>query len=190
MSNKLKVGRLFVLSAPSGAGKTTLVNRLLKDVPQIECSVSCTTRKPRAGEKEGVEYYFVNPEKFEEMKQSGEFFEYEKVHGYFYGTPKAPLMERRNKGFNTVLDVDTRGALSVKKAFPDSLTIFLMPPSIEVLEARLRNRQTENEESLQRRLQDAKDQLLEKDKFDYVVINDDIERAYQEVLNILLNNIS
>lgn len=190
MSNKASTGRLFVLSAPSGAGKTTLVNRLLKDVPQIECSISCTTRKPRPGEKEGVEYYFVTSEKFQEMIRAGEFFEYEEVHGYFYGTPKAPLMERRNQGLDTVLDVDTRGALSVKKAFPDSLTIFLMPPSIEVLEERLRRRQTESESSLQRRLQDAKDQLLEKENFDYVVINDDIERAYQEVLNILLNNIS
>ncbi len=188
MPSTPKKGRFFVLSAPSGAGKTTLVNRLLKDIPDIECSISCTTRKPRAGEREGVDYYFVGEEKFRDMIAAGEFFEYEDVHGYFYGTPKAPLMKRRDAGLDTVLDVDTRGALSVKKAFPDSLTVFLMPPSLEALEERLRRRQTENEASLKRRLKDAQEQLLEKDHFDRVVINDDIERAYAEVRDIILSS--
>ncbi|QQR79781.1 MAG: guanylate kinase [Deltaproteobacteria bacterium] len=189
MSSTSKIGRFFVLSAPSGAGKTTLVNRLLKDIPHVECSISCTTRKPRQGEVDGVDYYFISTEKFQTMIGLGEFFEYEEVHGYFYGTPKGPLMERRQQGQDTILDLDTRGALSVKKSFPDSLTIFLMPPSLEVLEERLRKRQTENEASLQRRLKDAQDQLLEKEKFDRVVINDKIDRAYEEVKNIILNSL-
>ena len=180
-----KTGRIFVVSAPSGAGKTTLLNRLLADFPDIARSVSCTTRPPRSGEKEGVDYFFVDEKTFREMAQKDEFFEWEEVHSYFYGTPKAPLVERRKKRLDTVLDIDIRGAMSVRRSFPGACLIFLMPPSIEALEARLKGRQTEAPEALKRRLENARLEMAEQDKFDYVIINDDIDRAYAELKTII-----
>ena len=178
-------GLFFVVSAPSGTGKTTLVNRLLAEFPEIRRSVSCTTRPPRHGEKEGVDYYFIDDGKFREMVNQGLFFEWEEVHGAFYGTPKAPIIKRRDDGLDTILDIDTRGALNLKRAYPDSRLIFLMPPSIEVLEQRLRRRKTEEEVSLKRRMENARREMIEKDKFDYVIINDELDRAYQELRNII-----
>lgn len=178
-------GLFFVVSAPSGTGKTTLVNRLLAEFPEIRRSVSCTTRPPRHGEKEGVDYYFIDDGKFREMVVQGLFFEWEEVHGAFYGTPKAPIIKRRDDGLDTILDIDTRGALNLKRAYPDSRLIFLMPPSIEVLEQRLRRRKTEEEVSLKRRMENARREMIEKDKFDYVIINDELDRAYQELRNII-----
>jgi guanylate kinase len=169
------------VSAPSGAGKTTLLNRLLADFPDIVRSVSCTTRAPRAGEKDGVDYVFIDEKTFRDMVQSDLFFEWEEVHSAFYGTPKGPLVERRAKGLDTVLDIDTRGAMSLRRAFPDACLVFLMPPSIEALEVRLKSRQTEAPEALKRRLENARREMAEQEKFDYVIINDDIDRAYQEL---------
>jgi guanylate kinase len=183
MSNK--PGRIFVVSAPSGAGKTTLLNRLLAEFPDIARSVSCTTRPPRTGEKEGVDYLFVSEERFREMVKSDQFFEWEEVHSYFYGTPKGPLGDRRRKGLDTVLDIDTRGAMSVRRAYPDACLIFLMPPSIEALESRLKARQTEAPKALKTRLDNARREMAEKDRFDYVIINDDIDRAYQELRDVI-----
>ncbi|HEX5036815.1 MAG TPA: guanylate kinase [bacterium] len=180
-----KTGRIFVVSAPSGAGKTTLLNRLLADFPDIARSVSCTTRPPRAGEKEGVDYYYVDEKTFRDMAQKDAFFEWEEVHSFFYGTPKPPLVDRRKKGLDTVLDIDTRGAMSVRRAFPDAVLIFLMPPSIEALEARLKGRQTEAPEALKKRLENARAEMAEQDKFDYVIINDDVDRAYSELKTII-----
>jgi guanylate kinase len=180
-----KTGRIFVVSAPSGAGKTTLLNRLLADFPDMARSVSCTTRPPRAGEKEGVDYYYVDEKSFREMAQKDEFFEWEEVHSFFYGTPKAPLIDRRRKGLDTVLDIDTRGAMSVRRSFPDAVLIFLMPPSIEALEARLKGRQTEAPGALKKRLENARAEMAEQDKFDYVIINDDVDQAYSELKKII-----
>lgn len=184
MSNK-SPGRFFVLSAPSGAGKTTLINRLLVEFPDMERSVSCTTRKPRVEEREGVDYHFVGEGLFREMIGKDLFFEWEKVHGAYYGTPKGPLLKRRSEGKDTILDIDTRGALNLKKSFGDAILIFLMPPSLDALEKRLRHRKTETEESIQRRLEDARSQIAEKEKFDYVIINDDIHRAYEAIKTII-----
>jgi len=185
---KKKVGRFFVLSAPSGTGKTTLLNRLLADFPDLGISVSCTTRKPRSGEREGIDYRFVNEKTFQDRVARGEFFEWEEVHGSFYGTPKAPIVERRAKGLDTIFDLDTRGALNFKLAYPESRILFIAPPSLEVLEQRLRHRQTEAEESLQRRLENARREISEKDRFDYVIINDNLDRAYKELKGIFLKN--
>ena len=190
LSNSRKgKGRFFTISAPSGTGKTTLVVRLLKEFPNLKRSISCTTRPPRPGEKEGVDYYFLDRETFEKMLKKDSFFEHEEVHGAFYGTPKAPILQRRAEGLDTILDIDTRGAQNLKKAFPDTCSIFLMPPSLEVLEERLRKRQTEEESSLQRRLQDARSQMDEHDKFDYVIMNDDVDRAYEQLRKIILKKI-
>lgn len=188
MSNK-PLGRFFAISAPSGAGKTTLVDRLLKEFPGIRRSVSCTTRKPRLGEKDGVDYFFIDKKKFEDMVRKDLFFEWEEVHGACYGTPKEPLLKRRNQGQHTILDVDTRGGLTIKKAFSGSCIIFLLPPSLKDLEARLRGRKTDSEEAIQRRLEDARTQIAEKDKFDYVVVNDDLDRAYNEIRKIIYDSI-
>lgn len=180
-----KPGRIFVVSAPSGAGKTTLLNRLLADFPDIARSVSCTTRPPRTGEKDGVDYVFIDEMTFRDMVQKDLFFEWEEVHSSFYGTPKGPLAERRKQGLDTVLDIDTRGAMSIRRAYPDACLVFLMPPSIEALEARLKARQTEAPAALRRRLDNARREMAEQDKFDYVIINDDIDRAYQELRKII-----
>jgi guanylate kinase len=182
---KKKYGRFFVLSAPSGAGKTTLLNRLLADFPELGISVSCTTRTPRPGEKDGVDYRFIDEQRFREMVEAGDFFEWEEVHGAFYGTPKAPIMERRAAGLDTVFDLDTRGALNFKLAYPESFIIFVAPPSLEELEKRLRRRHTEAEESLKRRLENARREISEKDRFDCVIINDDLERAYAELKSVI-----
>ncbi len=173
------------MSAPSGAGKTTLLNRLLADFPDIARSVSCTTRAPRAGEQAGVDYVFIDEKTFRDMAQNDLFFEWEEVHSSFYGTPKGPLIERRAQGRDTVLDIDTRGAMSLRRAYPDACLIFLKPPSIEALETRLKARRTEAPEALKRRLENARREMAEQDRFDYVIINDNIDRAYQELRNIV-----
>lgn len=181
-----RLGQFFVLSAPSGAGKTTLANRLFTDFPDIMASISCTTRPPRAGEKDGVDYYFIDEELFRQRIAQGDFFEWEEVHGYLYGTPRDALMQRRERGGDTVLDIDVKGALSVKNAFPESHLIFVMPPSLEDLEKRLMARKTEKGETLKRRLDNAKWEMAERDKFDYVIVNDDLDRAYAELKKIIL----
>lgn len=174
------------MSAPSGTGKTTLVKRLLKDNPDIEHSISCTTRKPRAGEQDGIDYRFLDEDTFRGMIRQDEFFEWEEVHGSLYGTPKEPLLTWRAQGKDAVLDIDIRGALNFKSKYPDTFTIFLVPPSLEVLEQRLKSRMTEGEASLKRRLDNARREIQEKDKFDCVIINKDLDRAYEEVKQAIL----
>jgi guanylate kinase len=176
---------LFAISAPSGTGKTTLVKRLLQEAPDLGRSVSCTTRSPRAGEEDGRDYHFIDEKTFREMERQNRFFEWEEVHGAFYGTPRETLVKRRQEGKDTILDIDTRGALNLKKEFPDSCLIFLLPPSLSALEERLRNRKTEEEVSFKRRMENARREIAEKDKFDYVIINDDVNRAYEEMRRII-----
>lgn len=149
-------------------------------------SVSCTTRPPRSGEKEGVDYHFMDEKTFRDKVRQDLFFEWEEVHGLYYGTPKEPVLQRRAEGLDTIFDVDVRGAVNLKKAYPDTCTMFLIPPSLEALEARLRSRQTEEESSIQRRLTDARREMQEKDQFDYVIINDEIERSYKELKSIVV----
>jgi guanylate kinase len=180
-----KPGRIFVVSAPSGAGKTTLLNRLLAEFPDIRRSVSCATRPPRAGEKDGVDYFFIDEKTFRDRVNKDLFFEWEEVHSYFYGTPKEPLIQRRDQGLDTILDIDIRGAMNLRRAYPDACLIFLMPPSIEALETRLKRRQTEGQAALKRRLENARREMAEKEQFDYVIINDDLDRAYQELRGII-----
>ena len=184
---KPPLGRFFVVSAPSGTGKTTLLKRLLSEFGTLGRSVSCTTRPPRPGEREGEDYYFIGEPAFRDRVRQDQFFEWEEVHGALYGTPKAPLLLRREEGKDTVFDLDTRGALSLKRSFPDSCLIFLGPPSLEALEKRLRTRRTESEPALRLRLEDARREMEEQDKYDYVIINDDLQQAYQELKEIFRN---
>lgn len=182
-----RAGLFIVISAASGTGKTTLVKRLLEEMPDLSLSISCTTRPKRPGEKSGVDYYFIDRSSFLEKIKQDEFFEYEEVHGSYYGTPKAPLMKNRRMGIDTLFDVDTRGALNIKKQFPDSVLIFLLPPSFETLTERLKQRHTEDERALKRRINEGKQQIAQKDKFDYNVVNDNVDRAFTELKGIILS---
>lgn len=183
----MSAGRFFVISAASGTGKTTLVKRLLQEVPGLKLSVSYTTRPRRPGETEGFDYRFIDRDTFQEMVKRQDFFEWEEVHGSCYGTPKDPLMESRRKGIDTLFDVDTRGAQNIKKKFPDSVLIFLLPPSVEVLSERLKQRHTEDAQALKRRIEEGKQQIAEKGRFDYNVVNDDVDRAFNELKGIVLS---
>lgn len=184
MSNSRK-SLFIVISAPSGTGKTTVDRKVLSQLTDCLRSISVTTRKPRSGEREEVDYRFVTPARFQKMIDQGDFFEWEEVHGFLYGTPKVNLGEATRKGVDLLLDIDVRGALSIKKGYPESVLIFLSPPSLEVLEARLRGRRTEGEESLQQRLKAARREMEAKKEFDYVIINDELDQAVREVIEII-----
>jgi guanylate kinase len=174
--------KLIVVSAPSGAGKTTLCARLLKDFPEMRLSISSTTRAPRGDEKHGVAYFFMSREEFESGIQDGDFAEWALVHGNYYGTSKRVLEESFKAGIPVLLDIDVQGAESLRRAFPtETLTVFISPPNVEVLEQRLRARGTDSESSIARRMGNARKEMAEMDKFDVVVINDDFDRAYAEL---------
>ncbi|RUM88612.1 MAG: guanylate kinase, partial [Thermovibrio sp.] len=158
MLNKLK-GLLIVISAPSGTGKTTLVHMLLKEFPDLEFSVSYTTRPPRPGEVDGRDYHFVDRKTFERMIEEGDFLEWAEVYGNLYGTSRTQVLKALNEGKDVILDIDTQGALQVKKNFPEAVLIFILPPSLKELERRLRNRGTDDEETIERRLKTAREEI-------------------------------
>lgn len=175
--------RIVVVTAPSGAGKTTIAHRLLAAIPELRFSVSATTRPPRAHERDGVDYHFVDVAGFEALRAADALLEWEEVYpGRFYGTPRAELA-RVAPGGALLLDVDVKGALHVKDLFgADALTLFIAPPSLAVLEARLRARGTESEKTLAVRLARARDELAYADRFDHVVVNERLEEAVEETL--------
>lgn len=177
--------KIFVISGPSGAGKSTLVSGLLERIPELEKSVSVTTRKPRKGEKDGVSYYFVSKEEFNRKLERGEFLEWAEVHGNYYGTLSSLVNEKLKRGRSVVLEIDVQGASQVKKKCPESVLIFILPPSVETLEERLKKRATEDEESLRMRLNNALKELEEVPKYEYIVVNDDFERALSELEKIV-----
>jgi len=178
-------GRLIIISAPSGAGKGTVIGRLMELRPDLVFSVSATTRAPRAGEQDGVSYYFVTRERFLEMISLGEFLEYAEYVGEFYGTPKKPIYECVDAGKYVLLDIEVQGARQVKELVPDALTVFIIPPDMEELEKRLRGRGTDSEEKLAARLERARVELEEKSHYDHIVVNDIITRAAEEILLII-----
>ena len=168
---------LFVVSGPSGVGKDTVMARLRADHPEFEKTVSATTRAPRAGEAEGVNYYYRSEEAFRQMVESGEILESNFYNGAYYGTLKAEVEKRMAAGKVVLLNIDVHGAASIKRLYPGSTIIFLLPPSWEVLEARLRGRGTDSEESVQQRLAIARDELARADEFDLQIVNDTVEQA-------------
>ena len=178
-------GRLFVISAPSGAGKSTITRRIIGLRPEIILSVSYTTRQPRAGEKDGVAYYFVTKERFGEMIGKGEFLEYAEYVGEFYGTPRKPVYEWLEGGKDVLLEIEIRGARQVMAQAPDATTIFIVPPDMQELERRLRGRSSEPEEKLASRLEKARQELKEKELYKHIVVNDDVCRAAGEILGII-----
>jgi len=181
--------KLFVFSSPSGGGKSTIVRAVLGEYKCFILSVSATTRKPRENEIDGLHYYFVSREKFEGMIKNDELIEYEEIFGNYYGTPKSEVEKVRNNNKCLIFDIDVKGALSIKKLYPgDSCLIFIAPPSIEELRKRLILRHSEEEKEIQKRLERANYELSFKDKFDYVVINDDLQKSIAQVKEILKKN--
>ena len=186
----LKKGRLIVFSAPSGSGKTTIVREILSSHRDFVFSISATTRKKRASEKNGIDYYFISEDEFKRRIDDGDFVEWEKFYDYYYGTLKSVVNENLNNGLTSVFEVDVKGAVSIKKVYPDAILIFIVPPSIEELKQRLIKRNTESEEDLKKRIARAEMELGYKDKFDYVVSNIDLDEAKKEVKNIIEKEIS
>lgn len=183
-------GKLFVFSAPSGSGKTTIVKKILSLFPFLVFSISATTRKKRPVETNGGEYFFISEEEFENRIDAGDFIEWEKFYDYYYGTPKSYIDENLSLGNSVVLELDVKGALSIKKEYPDAHLIFIMPPGIEELKKRLKSRKTETEEDLKKRIERAEMELTYKDHFDYIIVNRDIEKAVDEVKRIIEININ
>ena len=178
-------GSLFVIAAPSGAGKTSLVKAVLSRDPRLRVSVSHTTRKQRPTEVPGRDYNFVDVEEFRRLIERQEFLEHAQVFDNFYGTGRAQVEALRTAGHDVILEIDWQGAQQVRKAQPDCKTVFILPPSRAELEARLRNRQTDSEQVIERRLRDAVADMSHFAEFDYVVVNDDFEKAVAQLLAIL-----
>ena len=178
-------GNLFVISAQSGTGKTTVINKVLKNNPLLKLSISATTRPPRKNEKNGVDYHFVTQKEFDEMNDSGELLESAVVHSHSYGTPKGPIKTWLKEGKDIILDIDVQGAKKVKGIFKDAKLIFLMPPSRDELVARLNKRGTNKGDDLAIRIKNAEKEMAQKDFYNYCVINDDLDKAVSEVLKII-----
>ncbi len=184
-SDPQKKGKLFVITAPSGAGKTTIRNYLLENNPELYFSVSATTRQPRPEEVIHKDYHFMTQEEYNNHLNNNNFLEHAEVFGNYYGTLKQPILERLENGISVLLDVDTKGAKQVKQKIPDAILIFIEPPSMEELERRLRSRGTESEEVICKRLREAGFEMAQRDFFDYRVVNDILEDARKEIDNIL-----
>ncbi|MDR2697538.1 MAG: guanylate kinase [Holophagales bacterium] len=180
-------GDIFVLSAPSGAGKSTLIKRLFDDLDRLSFSVSFTTRLPREGEVDGRDYFFIDDAAFDDMLAKNGFVEWVQVYQHRYGTGKAWIRDRIDNGFDVLLDLETDGAKRIKEKFPDAILIFLLPPSAQSLTDRLRGRGKDTEEQINIRLEYAKHELECWDNYDYLVLNEDLESAYQGFKSIFVS---
>ncbi|MCG8333381.1 MAG: guanylate kinase [Proteobacteria bacterium] len=183
--------KLFVVSAPSGAGKTTIIHRAIDVVPELVLSVSHTSRSPREGEIDGSDYFFLNTDEFKKKIEKKEFLEWAEVHGNYYGTSIKEINKRIKKGETVILDIDVQGAQQVRKNEDiKPLYIFIEPPSMDELTNRLVNRGTETEETLQKRIKNAKHELTFKNQYDFVIVNDQLDKAVEEFVGIITNNFS
>lgn len=181
----MRKGTLYVFTGPSGAGKGTLLSRLQEQDDRLFYSISATTRAPRPGETNGVQYYFLSKTEFEEKIAQHAFLEYACYVENYYGTLEAPVNEKLEQGFDVVLEIEVQGAMQVHEKRPDAVMVFIAPPSFEELAARLRGRGTEDEEKVLKRLETAKEELKQQDRFDYVIVNDELDRAVEELKDIL-----
>lgn len=177
---------IFIVSAPSGSGKSTLVKRLLARDPRLLFSVSYTTRPPRGVERPGESYHYISREQFERCIEAGEFLEHAEVFGHYYGTNRSVLEQARSQGRDLILDIDVQGAKILKRSIPEAVTIFILAPSREVLEQRLRMRSEDEEAVIQRRLRKAADEIRNFENYDYVLINDDLERSTETLSGIVM----
>ncbi|WP_458399217.1 guanylate kinase [Mailhella sp.] len=181
----LRRGLPLVICAPSGAGKSTLVGRLTAEFP-MEFSISCTTRKPRGNEKDGVDYIFLDRETFIDRRGLGYFAEWAEVHGNFYGTPLKPVQDRLAQGKDMLFDIDVQGAAQLSLSLPEARFVFILPPSLEELERRLRGRGTDSEEAIRLRLSNARTEIMSSHWFDAIIINDDLDTAYDQLRSFYL----
>ncbi|CAK7057363.1 MAG: Guanylate kinase [Desulfovibrio sp.] len=179
-------GIALVLSAPSGAGKTTLVQRLLRAFPQLGYSVSCTTRQPRQGEVDGKDYVFISREVFEQRRAEGYFAEWAEVHGNLYGTPLTPVVESLRLGQDLLFDIDVQGAAQLKLSLGEAVFVFILPPSMTELERRLRSRGLDDEKTIERRLANARQEIPEARWYDALVVNDSLDVAYDELRSVFV----
>lgn len=178
-------GNLFIVTGPSGAGKGTVLGRLLPTMEQLQYSVSATTRAPREGEEDGVNYYFLNRNDFLNMVDRGEFLEYAEYVGNFYGTPAGPVDECLEKGVDVILEIEVQGALTVKNKRPEAKLVFIIPPTFADLELRLRSRGSESDEVIAKRLEKAKEEYSMANHYDYIVCNGEVEQAVEELRSII-----
>ena len=185
MKQKIEPGVLIIVSAPSGCGKSTVVHALMEQRDKLRFSVSATTRAPREGEVDGVDYFFVSRERFQQMVDEGAFLEHAEYVGNCYGTPRAPVEQQLAEGYDVYLDIDVQGAMQVKALRPETLMIFLMPPSMEELERRLTKRGNNSPEEIKGRLEAAEREFALRDRFDYVVVNDVVDRAVAEISGLI-----
>ncbi|HEX7221457.1 MAG TPA: guanylate kinase [Burkholderiales bacterium] len=182
---KAKAGKLFVITAPSGAGKTSLIEALMRDDPSLKLSISYTTRAPRPGEKNAVDYHFVDDRTFIAMRERGEFLESAEVHGYRYGTSKKVITEALARGEDLILEIDWQGAQQVRRIYPECVGIFILPPSVEELERRMRSRGQDADAVIRRRLENAREELAHAGEFNYAIINKDFQTAHGELKQII-----
>ncbi len=183
-------GLLFVVSSPSGAGKSTLCKRLRDEFPRLGFSISYTTRPPRAGETDGVEYHFIAPDRFQEMVQKDEFAEYAMVHGNLYGTSRAQVSEALDLGDDLIFDIDFQGGRALRSRFPASIvSVFILPPSMEELERRLRARGTDAPQIIESRMRMARSELEHFDEYDHIIVNDRLQPAYDALRAVYLSNL-
>jgi len=176
---------VVVVSGPSGVGKSTVVDRVLGRAGHFVASVSLTTRPPRGGELDGVDYFFVTADEFARRRAAGELLEWAEVHGNLYGTPGAFVGKKLSEGVNVILEIDVQGGMSVKDRYGEAVLIFLLPPSLDALKERLRGRGTDGEDVIRRRLENAKHELTFFDRYEYLVINDDIDRCVDDCLSVI-----
>ena len=176
---------IIVLSAPSGSGKTTIVARLIDSLMHITRSISYTTREPREGEKAGVDYVFVSKEEFDRMKDNGEFLEWEENFGNYYGTGRKQVEDMLASGLDVIMSIDVKGARTAKKEYPESISVFVMPPSLEELENRLRRRKTDAESQVAIRLRESKQEVAASDEYDFLVVNNKLDEAVEEVKQVI-----
>ncbi len=181
-------GELFIVSGPSGSGKDTILCEVFKKYPQIKLSISSVTREMRSGEKQGEKYNFISREEFEKLISDDALLEHNVFVGNYYGTPKAPVEQALNAGVDVILEIDVNGAAQVRKKMPDAVSIFIMPPSFEVLKSRLSARGTENEELVEKRMNSALKEIERAGEYDYIVVNDTLPKAVEDIISIILSD--
>jgi guanylate kinase len=185
-NSKSYLGQLFIVAAPSGGGKTSLVNQLIRILPDIELSISHTTRAARPKEKDGKDYFFVNKSEFEKMVTEQAFLEFAQVFENFYGTSKQQIENRLSQGIDVVLDIDWQGAQQIRQFLPSAVSIFLIPPSLDILRERLQNRQQDKAEVIEKRMHQAQDELRHYPEFDYLIVNKEFNLALEQLKSIVL----